>query len=386
MSVYRGLTVFLLCLTGFGNTAPVTRLGQICFIPYALIGIPLNILLFNTLLDLTVQLFTFILHHCYRCWRVARRRITKQNTGSSSWEPTATSIAFLSMIFVIIITVISAPLFLFLDGWTFFESVYFAVVAFTTVGFGDFVPSGAHSGSGENVTPHYKIGNWIVIIIGMVFTYPAMAVMASVYRQLLNFVFEKSRKYLAKKTNRVLVPHATSSSEHAGGRTGDRGGLSAEERQKITAQRVLKTWKALKKANNMGTINAVEASILKSRLSPTNNRGDQNGIPMAATSRVSIAEGLNTIDELDAVEAKLTREYKQLLNDIKEQREAIKNKPVANDFSGTTGESIGITNEGIGIAIRICSPPVGERKEAFSSQSETTNLSLSPPSTDMTAD
>lgn len=361
----------------------MTRLGQICFIPYALIGIPLNILLFNTLLDLTVQLFTSILHHCHRCWRVTKRRITKQTTGSSSWEPSATSIAFLSLIFVVIITVISAPLFLFLDGWTFFESVYFSVVAFTTVGFGDFVPSGAHSGSGENVTPHYKIGNWMVIIVGLMFMYPAMAVTASVYKQLLHFVYEKCRKFISKRTNRVLDPHATSSSEHSGGREGDRGGINPEEREKLTAQRVLKTWKALKKANNIGAINTVEASILRSRLSPTNNR--DSGIAMAATSQVSIAEGLNTLDELDAAEARLTREYKRLLEDIKEHKESIKNKAVGKDLN-VTEESIGIANDGIGIAIRICSPPVGKRKEVLSSQTEITSLSLSPPMTDTVAE
>ena len=301
--------------------------------------------------------------------------MSKKTAGSSSWEPTAASIALLCMIFVIIITLVSAPLFLILEGWTFFESVYFAVVAFTTVGFGDFVPSGDHSGSGQTLTPHYKIGNWIVIIIGMIFTYPAMAVLASVYKQLLNFVVEKGRKFVAKKTNRVLAPKTSSENE------GDTEELSVEERQKITAHKVLKTWKALKKTSNIGTINAVEASILRSRLSPPNNRGDpDSGISMAATSRGSIVEGLTTIGELDAVESGLIREYKQLLNEIKQHRESITNDLTA------TGESIGIANEGIGIAIRICSPPlseISERRERIASpSSEATNLSGSPTSTD----
>ncbi|EDO31528.1 predicted protein, partial [Nematostella vectensis] len=116
---------------GFGLTAPVTRAGKLFFLPYSLFGIPLHVLLFNTMLDRTVYLITGLL----------RRLHHKFSTGSplSDWEPSTTLIALVAFLSMSILVLLSAPLFVFLEGWSYFESVYFAVVTYTTVGFGDFV-------------------------------------------------------------------------------------------------------------------------------------------------------------------------------------------------------------------------------------------------------
>lgn len=326
---------------GFGLTAPITLSGQVCFLVYALLGIPLNILLFNTLLDQTVNIFTCALCWINRCWRKRRRLVNLTNQGEP-WEATTVTIAITCFMVVIVIILLSAPLFVYLDDWSFFESIYFLVVAFTTVGFGDFVPGGLHTSSGENLTPHYRVGNWFVIIVGTIFMYTAMALMASMYKQCLEYMLDKYQKYFKKKkTNQITAsPPAPSTPVTQRGQSIAVSPLR-DERKREMAARALQNWRAAKKPNMVGLVNQVEESILKTRrTASTDDRAPGfdgfHFLPLADLSRrpSQTIRAQTNADDLTTLEAKLTKEFNQLLKEIERRRESLLKKPIANEERG----------------------------------------------------
>lgn len=327
-----------------------------CFLIYALLGIPLNVLLFNTLLDQTVNLFTWILTSINRHWRNRQATVNFNGTprsdrAGSNWEPCTVHIALTCFVVVSLVILLAAPLFVFLENWSFFESVYFSVVAFTTVGFGDFVPSGLHSGSGENLTPHYRVGNWLVIIIGTVFMYTSTALMASVYKQCLDKAIQKCRKRFKRTTglNRITTsPQAPSTPILE--RTPSLSPMR-DERKREVAARALQNWR--KKPQSIGPVNQVEASIWKRRMLSNNEDNilqntDSNCLRLDDNHSLNTKiKGQTDIEELNSLEVKLAKEYNQLVKQIQQKRETLISKKM------TSNEDHGIDN---GVAIMISSP------------------------------
>ena len=113
--------------TGYGNISPVTKGGRSFFIIYALIGIPLTLLFLALLIQILNNMADCLLRKVGKC--------TKKQ-----WVKIVTFIIILFSGLVLFIFIPSL-LFVRLQGWTYFESVYYCIVTLTTVGFGDLVPS-----------------------------------------------------------------------------------------------------------------------------------------------------------------------------------------------------------------------------------------------------
>ncbi|CAG5103598.1 Oidioi.mRNA.OKI2018_I69.chr1.g859.t1.cds [Oikopleura dioica] len=136
-AVYFVMTV--VTTIGYGNTAPKTVGGRIFFIFYVIPGI----VLCGALLGEIAKLYTFIR-------KKIRRRFEKIPL-------------FLKFLFVLLFGIgfficIPAMIVCLVEGWTYFEALYFMVVTFTTVGFGDY-----------SVTPgsNYQFGIVIFIYLGL---------------------------------------------------------------------------------------------------------------------------------------------------------------------------------------------------------------------------
>ena len=112
---------------GYGNFSPVTNGGRGFFIIYALIGIPLTLIFLSLLSQILNNMADCLLRQVGKC--------TKKQ-----WVKMVTFIIILFSGLVLFIFIPSL-LFVRLQGWTYFESVYYCIVTLTTVGFGDLVPS-----------------------------------------------------------------------------------------------------------------------------------------------------------------------------------------------------------------------------------------------------
>jgi len=361
------LSVFV---SGFGLTSPITAPGQACFLIYALIGIPLNILLFNILLDQTVQIFTWTLTSITRHWQSRQAVVTFNGTPRSenirsNWEPSTTHIAITCFFAVIIVVLLSAPLFVYLEDWSFFQSVYFSVVAFTTVGFGDFVPSGVHTKRGDNLTPHYKVGNWFIIIIGTVFMYTSLALLASVYKHCLDKFIATCRKRMGRTAglNRVTASPQTSSTpmhERAPSMSPMR-----DERKRKVAARALQNWRSVKK-QSMGPLNQVEASLSKRRRTKNDDGISQTGEALSflhlddKNSSLDVKiKGQTDIDELNLLEVNITKEFNEIIEQIQQKRERLLRKTVSNDSCGIDNGIVVSTS----VPDSICTPQFTSRTD-----------------------
>ncbi|XP_037002143.2 potassium channel subfamily K member 17 isoform X1 [Artibeus jamaicensis] len=111
---------------GYGNLSPHTMAARLFCIFFALVGIPLNLVVLNHLGHLMVQ----GVHRCAR-----RLGGTWQDTAKARWL--AGSCALLSGLLIFLL--LPPLLFSYMEGWSYVEGFYFAFITLSTVGFGDYV-------------------------------------------------------------------------------------------------------------------------------------------------------------------------------------------------------------------------------------------------------
>ena len=149
VAVYISLYV---CHLGFGYITPATPLGQIIFIPFVLIGIPLTMMAFQALGEVITRCINKMVVTVER--KLLKKKAPKKVTLKT----------------MIVVWIIAMALFLiggvygiFVDEWSFTESIYFNFVAFTTIGFGDYVPSKKFRG--QNLTKGVEFWHISVVCI-----------------------------------------------------------------------------------------------------------------------------------------------------------------------------------------------------------------------------
>ncbi|XP_069678806.1 uncharacterized protein Ork1 isoform X1 [Periplaneta americana] len=130
-SVFFVITV--VSTIGYGNLSPSSALGRLLMILYALVGIPMNGIVLATL----AEFFSTAL------LKVHRRYKTKRSETRAGLV--ADIVLYLIPGFVVFIF-LPTGVFMHFEGWTFDESLYYAFVTLTTIGFGDFVADGQGAG------------------------------------------------------------------------------------------------------------------------------------------------------------------------------------------------------------------------------------------------
>jgi len=215
----------ILTTIGFGHASPLTTSGQVCCILFALIGIPLNILFMNIILEKSITTSNHI---------ITRLRATTTAVKEGKKDGSLPLI-HLSLFFSLLFTatlLLMALIFAFVENWTYFEGLYFVFISFTTIGLGDFVPSAEPSK--HNTHYAYKILNWFLIMIGVLVTYMFLNLITILLKALLrklvssqklvSFVDQKPAVQTAVDTarkSRILSERSTLSSlsnfdEHVG--------------------------------------------------------------------------------------------------------------------------------------------------------------------------
>ncbi|XP_059137427.1 potassium channel subfamily K member 17-like [Peromyscus eremicus] len=111
---------------GYGNLSPETMAARLFCIFFALVGIPLNLVVLNRLGHLMQR-------GVHRC--VQRLGGSWQDPAQARWL--AGSAALLSGLLLFLL--LPPLLFSHMEGWSYVESFYFAFITLSTVGFGDYV-------------------------------------------------------------------------------------------------------------------------------------------------------------------------------------------------------------------------------------------------------
>ena len=147
------ITCILFLITGYGTIAPSTFYGQMFFIPFAIIGIPMALVFLARIGSINDKFISYVLRPVKRRW------------GSSISH--FTSVIILILISTIVFILIPAIIYDNIEEWNFWESMYFTVVTLTTVGFGDYVPAQAVGGITDPVTVIYKLLNTLWLWLGL---------------------------------------------------------------------------------------------------------------------------------------------------------------------------------------------------------------------------
>ncbi|XP_034254603.1 uncharacterized protein LOC117653210 [Thrips palmi] len=140
---------------GYGNLAPTTPLSRILMIFYALVGIPMNGILLKSLADYFAHFFL----------RARDKYKMHQHNGMSL----AGSIMLYCSLGLFVFMLCPSFIFMYFERWTFDESLYYAFVSLTTIGFGDFV-----AGQKVNHKPEYIVYKvflilWLLFGLGYLF-------------------------------------------------------------------------------------------------------------------------------------------------------------------------------------------------------------------------
>eukprot|EP00794_Sanderia_malayensis_P009709 gene9709-10695_t len=115
---------------GYGNIVPRTTQGKVFCMIYALFGIPIACLALRSLGEKMMNIQISLIRKAYK---------RMYNTCVSSVHLKATLLNFILTLVVVLL--FGAMTLLKRRDWCYFDGVYFVFISFTTIGFGDYVPS-----------------------------------------------------------------------------------------------------------------------------------------------------------------------------------------------------------------------------------------------------
>jgi len=116
-----------LALIGYGHSTPQTKLGKMFTVAYSTIGIPLAMIMFQSIGE-RMNKGSSVLIQKLRTWLGCRQK-----------EATEADLILSSLFFSMISIAGGTALYSSQEGWSYFESYYYCFITLTTIGFGDFV-------------------------------------------------------------------------------------------------------------------------------------------------------------------------------------------------------------------------------------------------------
>ncbi|KAL1512700.1 hypothetical protein ABEB36_002247 [Hypothenemus hampei] len=117
----------VLAMIGYGHSTPVTAGGKAFCMAYAMIGIPLGLIMFQSIGERLNKAASIIIRQIKKYMKCDKVEATEMNLMFAT-----------GMLSTIIITT-GAAVFSRYEGWTYFDSFYYCFVTLTTIGFGDYV-------------------------------------------------------------------------------------------------------------------------------------------------------------------------------------------------------------------------------------------------------
>ncbi|KAI7793923.1 potassium channel subfamily K member 15 isoform X1 [Triplophysa rosa] len=150
-SFYFAITV--ITTIGYGHAAPGTDSGKVFCMFYAALGIPLTLVMFQSLGERMNTFVRYLLSRVKRCLGFRHTEVSMENM---------VLVGFLSCIGTLCV---GAAAFSHFEGWTFFHAYYYCFITLTTIGFGDLVALQKKEDLQEK-TP-YVVFSFMYILVGL---------------------------------------------------------------------------------------------------------------------------------------------------------------------------------------------------------------------------
>lgn len=147
---YFAMTV--ITTIGYGHSTPTTIGGKIFCMFYALAGIPLGLVMFQSIGE-RINTFAAMLMRCYR---------RSMNKPANVTHIDLILVTFGGGSFII---ATGAYVFHSYEKWSYFDSIYYCFTTLTTIGFGDFVA--LQTDNALQGTPEYVLFSLIFIVVGL---------------------------------------------------------------------------------------------------------------------------------------------------------------------------------------------------------------------------
>ncbi|MEE6477237.1 hypothetical protein FKM82_011425 [Ascaphus truei] len=137
----------------YGHAAPSTDRGKVFCMVYALLGIPLTLVMFQSLGERINTLVKYLLHRIKKCLGMKRAEVSMTNM---------VTIGFFSCISTLCI---GAAAFSVYEDWSFFHAYYYCFITLTTIGFGDYVA--LQKDEALQNKPQYVAFSFVYILTGL---------------------------------------------------------------------------------------------------------------------------------------------------------------------------------------------------------------------------
>ncbi|XP_026174416.1 potassium channel subfamily K member 3a [Mastacembelus armatus] len=150
-SFYFAITV--ITTIGYGHAAPSTDVGKGFCMIYALLGIPLTLVMFQSVGERINTFIRYLLHRLKKCLGMRRTEVSMVNM---------VTIGFISCMSTLCVGALAFSHF---EGWSFFHAYYYCFITLTTIGFGDYVA--LQNEHALQTKPEYVAFSFIYILTGL---------------------------------------------------------------------------------------------------------------------------------------------------------------------------------------------------------------------------
>ncbi|XP_012216860.1 two pore potassium channel protein sup-9 [Linepithema humile] len=177
----------VLAMIGYGHSTPVTVMGKGFCMVYAMVGIPLGLVMFQSIGERLNKFASVVIRRAKTYLRCQRTEATEMNLMLAT-----------GLLSSIIITT-GAAVFSRYEGWSYFDSFYYCFVTLTTIGFGDYVA--LQNDQALSNKPGYVILSLAFILFGLA------VVAASINLLVLRFMTTDSGEARRDDTEMQSVSH-----------------------------------------------------------------------------------------------------------------------------------------------------------------------------------
>lgn len=178
-------------------TTPATVGGKIFLIFYGLVGCASTILFFNLFLERLITVIAYIMKSCHQRQLRRRRALPQQSLkapgksavgGLAGWKPSVYYVMLILCTASLLISCCASAMYTCIEGWSYFDSLYFCFVAFSTIGFGDLVSSQNAMYESQGL---YRFANFVFILMGVCCIYSLFNVISILIKQSVNWILRK---------------------------------------------------------------------------------------------------------------------------------------------------------------------------------------------------